>query len=92
MHSRELELAARDFQDSRKPDFDVAERVERYTNWEGELNQIVHYSKSNVRGIDVLCNMVLSDFCGDTLDIETIFNPNYKYFGVRVFSHDLYDY
>lgn len=36
--------------------------------------------------------MVLSDFCGDTLDIETIFNPNYRYFGVRVFTHDLYDY
>lgn len=92
VHSRELELAARDFIDSRKPDLDIAERVEKYTNWDGELNEIVHYSKANVRGMDVLVNMVLSDFCGDTLDIETIFGPHYKYFGVRVFNHDLYDY
>jgi hypothetical protein len=92
VHSRELELASRDFIDSRKPDLDIAERVERYTNWDGELNEIIHYSKANVRGIDIIVNMVLSDFCGDTLDIETIFGPHYKYFGVRVFNHDLYDY
>lgn len=92
IHSRELELAARDFVDSRKPDLDLAARVEKYTNWDGELNEIVHYTKANIRGIEILVNVVLSDFCGDTKDIETIFNPNYKYFGVRVFTHDLYDY
>lgn len=92
VHTRELELAARDFIDSRKPDYDLAERVERYTNWDGELNEIVHYSKANIRGIEVLMNMVLSDFVGDTLNIDTMFNPSYKYFGVRVFTHDLYDY
>ena len=71
---------------------DLAERVERYTNWEGEINEIVHYSKTNIRGIEVLMNIIISDFCGDTKDVETIFNPNYRYFGVRVFNHDLYDY
>jgi hypothetical protein len=35
---------------------------------------------------------VLSDFVGDTKNIETIFNQNYRYFGVRVSSHDLHDY
>lgn len=85
-------MAGRDLAISRNSGLDVAERVEKYTNWEGELNEIVHYSKSNVKGIDVLVNMVLSDFCGDTLNIETIFGDNYKYFGVRVFNHDLYDY
>ena len=92
IHTRELELAARDFIDSYKPDYDLGTRVEQYTNWEGELNEIVHYSKANVRGIEVIVNMVISDFCGDTRNIETIFNPNYKFFGVRAFNHDLYDY
>ena len=92
IHSRELELAARDFIESQKPDLDLKERVEKYTNWEGELNEIIHYSKSNIRGIEVIMNIVLSDFCGDTRDIETIFNPYYRFFGVRVFNHDLYDY
>lgn len=92
IHTRELELAARDFIDSSKPDFDLSTRVNLYTNWEGELNEIVHYSKMNVRGIDVLVNMVLSDYCGDTRNIETIFNPNYKFFGVRAFTHDVHDY
>ena len=67
-------------------------RVEKYTNWEGELNEIVHYSRSNVKGIDVIINIILSDYCGNTKNIETIFNPLYKYFGVRVFNHDVYDY
>ena len=69
----------------------MSKRVEKYTNWEGELNEIVHYSKSKVRGIDVLVNLVLSDFCGDTKNIETIFNPLYKYAGVRISNHDIYD-
>lgn len=92
IHTRELELAARDFIDSYRPDYDLSARVNKYTNWEGEINEIVHYSKANVRGIEVLVNMVLSDYCGDTRNIETIFNPSYRYFGVRVFAHDLYDY
>lgn len=62
VHSRELELASRDFIDSRKPDLDLAQRVEKYTNWEGELNEIVHYTKSNIRGIEILVNIVISDF------------------------------
>ena len=92
IHTRELELAARDFIDSHKPDYDLSTRVQKYTNWEGELNEIIHYSKATARGIDVLVNMVISDFIGDTKNIETIFNPDYRYFGVRVFNHDLYDY
>jgi hypothetical protein len=36
--------------------------------------------------------MVLSDFVGDTKNIETIFNPDYRFFGVRVQAHDLHDY
>lgn len=92
IHTRELELAARDFIDSYRPDYDLSSRVNKYTNWEGEINEIVHYSKASVRGIEVLVNMVLSDYCGDTKNIETIFNPSYRFFGVRVFAHDLYDY
>lgn len=92
IHTRELELAARDFIDSYRPDYDLSARVNKYTNWEGEINEIVHYSKANIRGIEVLVNMVLSDYCGDTRNIETIFNPSYRFFGVRVFAHDLYDY
>jgi hypothetical protein len=92
IHTRELELAARDFTLSHKPDFDLSTRVKQYTNWDGELNEIVHYSKSSARGIDILVNMVLSDFVGDTKNIETIFNPDYRFFGVRVHAHDVYDY
>jgi hypothetical protein len=92
IHTRELELAARDFIDSKSPGYDLSTRVSKYTNWEGEINEIVHYSKTNVRGIDVLANMVISDYCGDTYNMLTILDPNYKFFGVRVFNHDLYDY
>lgn len=87
-----MELAARDFVDSHKPDYDLSSRVNKYTNWEGELNEIVHYSKANIRGIEILVNLVISDYCGDTKNIETIFNPHYRYFGCRIFNHDLYDY
>lgn len=62
IHTRELELAARDFIDSYRPDYDLSARVNKYTNWEGEINEIVHYSKANIRGIEVLVNMVLSDY------------------------------
>lgn len=92
IHARELELAARDYIHSQKPDYDLSMRVQNYTNWEGEINEIIHYSKTTARGIDVLINMVISDYIGDTKNIETIFNSNYKFFGVRVFNHDLYDY
>jgi hypothetical protein len=91
-NSKELELAARDFINSRKPDQDLSKRVEKYTNWEGELNEIVHYSRSKVTGMEILINIILSDYCGNTKNIETLFNPYYKYFGVRVFDHDVYDY
>jgi hypothetical protein len=92
IHTRELELAARDFGESHRPDYDLSARVKKYTNWDGELNEIVHYSKCTARGIDILVNMVLSDFVGDTKNIETIFNPDYRFFGVRVQAHDLHDY
>lgn len=92
IHTRELELAARDFIDSKNPGYDLSTRVSKYTNWEGEINEIVHYSKTNVRGIDVLANMIISDYCGDTFNMRTILDPNYKFFGVRCFNHDLYDY
>ena len=62
IHTRELELAARDFGSSSQPEYDLSTRVSKYTSWEGEINEIVHYSKSNVRGIDIVCNMVISDF------------------------------
>lgn len=91
-HTRELELAARDHSNSHKPETDLSFRVQNYTNWEGEINEIVHYSKTTARGIDVLVNMAISDYIGDTKNIETVFNPQYKYFGVRVTNHDLYDY
>jgi hypothetical protein len=54
IHTRELELAARDFASSSQPEYDLSTRVSKYTSWEGEINEIVHYSKSNVRGIDIL--------------------------------------
>jgi hypothetical protein len=92
IHTRELELAARDFGETHRPDYDLSARVKKYTNWDGELNEIVHYSKCTARGIDVLVNMVLSDFVGDTKNIDTIFNPDYRFFGVRVQAHDLHDY
>jgi len=92
IHSRELELAARDHATSYKPDYDLASRVESYTNWDGEINEIVHYSKATAKGIDVLMNMAISDYIGDTKNIETMFGPNYRFFGVRVNAHDLYDY
>lgn len=92
IHTRELELAARDHSNSHRPDYDLNSRVQAYTNWEGEINEIVHYSKTTARGIDVLVNMAISDYIGDTKNIETMFNPTYKFFGVRVGNHDLYDY
>ncbi|CAI2359757.1 unnamed protein product [Moneuplotes crassus] len=92
VHTRELELAARDHSHSHQPEHDLIMRVENYTNWDGELNEIVHYSKATARGIDVLMNMAISDYIGDTKNIETMFGYQYKYFGVRVTNHDLYDF
>ena len=54
--------------------------------------RLFHYSKSkSQRNWRISKISFFQIFCGDTKNIETIFNPLYKYAGVRISNHDIYD-
>ena len=91
-HSIELEKAAKDFFFMDNPEDRLAERVEKYTNWDGELNEIVHYSRKGVSGRDVLINIMLSDERGSCNNKDIVFGYNFKYFGVKVGVNNTNEY
>lgn len=83
-HSSFLESAAKEYFSMEDPEDHLAERVEKYINWDGELNEIVHYTRKGVTGRDVLINIMLSDEDGDTNNKDIIFGWNFKHFGVKI--------
>lgn len=66
------------------PEEKLAERVEKHTTWDGELNEIVHYTRKGVTGKDVLINIMLSDEDGSTNNKDIIFGYDFRYFGVKI--------
>ena len=66
------------------PENRLAERVENYTDWDGELNEIVHYTRKGVNGRDVLINILLSDDLEIANNKDIIFNDEFLYFGIKI--------
>ena len=87
-HSGYLEKAAKDFFSMDDPEEKLAERVEKYTEWDGELNEIVHQTKKGVTGRDVMINILLSDDIGTYHNKDIVFSQNFKYFGVKIGVND----
>ena len=92
MHSVHLEKSARDFFSMNNPEDKLAERVEKYSSWDGELDEIVHYTKRGVNGRDVLMNILLSDGPESTNNKDIIFGEFFNYFGVKVGVNHTNDY
>ena len=65
------------------PEDKLAERVEKYTNWDGEINEIVHYTRKGVNGRDILINILLSDTEDDN-NKDIIFNHSFRHFGAKI--------
>ena len=65
------------------PEEKLAERVESYTDWEGELNEIVHLTRRGVSGREIIINILLSDE-EDCNNKNIIFNRTYNHFGVNI--------
>ncbi len=81
-HSSHLEKAATACFTTADADSRLAERVEEFTNWEGEINEIVHYTRKGVNGRDILINILLSDEDNENKDI--IFSPEFQFFGAKI--------
>jgi hypothetical protein len=92
MHSVHLEKSARDFFSMDNPEDNLAERVERYSSWDGELDEIVHYTKKGVNGRDVLMSILLSDGPESTNNKDIIFGEYFNYFGIKVGVNSTSDY
>lgn len=67
----------------RDPEDCLAERVEKYSNWDGELNEMVHFTRRGVNGKDILINILLSD-SDDCNNKHIVFNPDFNHFGVNI--------
>jgi len=91
-HSTHLENSAKDFFKVSNPEDMLAERVEKYTEWDGELDEIVHYTKKGVNGRDVLINVMLSDESGSNNNKDILFGENFKHFGVKVATNNGNEY
>ena len=70
------------------PESRLAERVEKFTDWDGEINEIVHQSKKGVTGKDVIVNILLSDDIGAYHNKDIVFSPEFEYFGVKIGVND----
>ncbi|CAI2362199.1 unnamed protein product [Moneuplotes crassus] len=81
-HSRNLEKAAKEYFMLENPEERLAERVEYFCDWEGQLNEIVHYTRRGVNGRDILINILISD--EDDTNKDIIFSHDFKYFGAKV--------
>lgn len=66
------------------PEERLAERVEQHTEWDGELNEIVHYTRKGASGRDVLINILLSDEPGSFNNKDIIFSDLFNHFGVKI--------
>jgi hypothetical protein len=82
--STHLEKSAKDFFSIDNAEDRLAERVETYTGWDGELDELVHYTRKGVTGRDVLTNIMLSDDIGSTCNKDIIFGYGFKYIGVKI--------
>jgi hypothetical protein len=82
--STHLERSAKDFFRADDAEDRLAERVETYTGWDGELDELVHYTRRGVNGRDVLMNIMLSDDRGSTCNKDIIFGYDFKYVGAKI--------
>lgn len=83
-HSFYLEKAAKSYFSEENPEERLAERVEKHTKWDGEINEIVHYTRKGVTGRDVLINILLSDDEGSTNNKDIVFNYDFQHFGCKI--------
>jgi hypothetical protein len=84
IHSNDLQKSAKAyFETDGSPDL-LAERVEEYTEWDGELNEIVHHSRRGVNGKDVLIHIMLSDDIGADQNKRILFSNNFSYLGIKI--------
>lgn len=90
--SSDLENSAKDFFKVSNPENKLAERVEKYTEWDGELDEIVHYTMIGANGRDVLINIMLSDGPGSNNNKDILFGEDFNHFGVKVATNDGNEY
>lgn len=84
VHSNDLQSAAEDyFSTDGEPEL-LAERVEAHTEWDGEINEIVHITRRGVAGKDVLMQIMLSDNIRSDNNKKIIFYEHFKYLGVKI--------
>ena len=84
LYSDELEKAAKAYFDTDGSPEYLADRVEAHTNWDGELNEIVHYSKKGVNGRDILIHVMLSDDLGSDENKLILFGKKFAYLGIKI--------
>lgn len=80
-NSSGLESAAKDYFSADYSENSLGERLEKYTSWTGEINEIVHFTNEGASGKDVILGILLADSVSSR---NIIFNQDFNYFGVRV--------
>lgn len=90
--SAHLEKASKDYFRIENAEDRLAERVEAYTTWDGELNEIVHHTRKGVTGRDVLINIMLSDDEGSTNNKDIIFGFAFQYIGIKIGINETDEY
>ncbi|CAI2361499.1 unnamed protein product [Moneuplotes crassus] len=81
-HSKHLEKAAKMYFTIENPESRLSERVENFCTWDGEINEIVHYTRKGVDGKDILICILLSD--EDNVNKDIIFSPDFEHFGMKI--------
>jgi len=67
---------------------DLAERVERYTGWDGSIGENIYYGLSDPLEIVIL--FLIDEGIDDRGHRNNILNSKYKYAGIAVYPHFYY--
>ncbi len=67
---------------------DLAERVERYTGWEGSIGENIYYGLSNP--LEIVTLFLIDEGIDDRGHRKNILNSKYKYVGIAVYPHFYY--
>ena len=67
----------------------ITDRIERYCEWDGMLAENLDFGF--IEPENIVINMILDDGVKDRYQRKNIFNPNFKYIGVGVGKHKVYE-
>ena len=66
--------------------------MEAETEWDGELNEIVHHSRRGINGRDILMHIMLSDDIQDDNNKNILFSDRFTYLGIKIGVNSKGDY